>query len=40
MLASERDEQGNLGRNSQDPLAKEYDDLFSGVDEKRGSTYR
>ena len=34
MLASERDEQGNLGRNSQDPLAKEYDDLFSGVDEK------
>lgn len=34
MLASERDDQGNLGRNSQDPLAKEYDDLFSGVDEK------
>jgi hypothetical protein len=34
MLASERDEQGNLGRNSQDPLAKAYDDLFSGVDEK------
>ena len=34
MLASERDEQGNLGRNSQDPLAKEYDNLFSGVDEK------
>lgn len=34
MLASERDEQGNLGRNSQDPLAKDYDDLFSGVDEK------
>ena len=34
MLASERDEQGNLGRNSQDPLAKNYDDLFSGVDEK------
>lgn len=34
MLASERDEQGNLGRNSQDPLAKAYNDLFSGVDEK------
>lgn len=34
MLASERDEQGKLGRNSQDPLAKAYDDLFSGVDEK------
>lgn len=34
MLASERDEQGNLGRNSQDALAKAYDDLFSGVDEK------
>lgn len=34
MLASERDEQGNLGRNSQDPLAKDYDNLFSGVDEK------
>lgn len=34
MLASERDEQGNLGRNSQDPLAKAYDDLFNGVDEK------
>lgn len=34
MLASERDDQGNLGRNSQDPLAKAYDDLFSGVDEK------
>lgn len=34
MLASERDEQGNLGRNSQDPLAKAYDDMFSGVDEK------
>lgn len=34
MLASERDNQGNLGRNSQDPLAKAYDDLFSGVDEK------
>lgn len=34
MLASERDEQGNLGRNNQDPLAKAYDDLFSGVDEK------
>ena len=34
MLASERDEQGNLGRNSQDPLTKDYDDLFSGVDEK------
>lgn len=34
MLASERDEQGNLGRNSQDHLAKAYDDLFSGVDEK------
>lgn len=34
MLASERDEQGNLGRNSQDPLAKAYDDLVSGVDEK------
>lgn len=34
MLASERDEQGNLGRNSQDPLAKDYDDLFRGVDEK------
>lgn len=34
MLASERDEQGNLGRNSQDPLAKAYDNLFSGVDEK------
>lgn len=34
MLASERDEQGNLGRNSQDPLAKAYDALFSGVDEK------
>lgn len=34
MLASERDDQGNLGRNSQDPLAKDYDDLFSGVDEK------
>lgn len=34
MLASERDEQGNLGRNSQDSLAKAYDDLFSGVDEK------
>lgn len=34
MLASERDEQGNLGRNNQDPLAKDYDDLFSGVDEK------
>lgn len=34
MLASERDEQGNLGRNSQDPLAKAYDDLFSGIDEK------
>lgn len=34
MLASERDEQGNLGRNSQDLLAKAYDDLFSGVDEK------
>lgn len=34
MLASERDKQGNLGRNSQDPLAKAYDDLFSGVDEK------
>lgn len=34
MLASERDEQGNLGRNSKDPLAKAYDDLFSGVDEK------
>lgn len=40
MLASERDDQGNLGRNSQDPLAKAYDDLFSGVDEKRCSTYR
>ena len=34
MLASERDEQGNLGRNSQNPLAKAYDDLFSGFDEK------
>lgn len=34
MLASERDDQGNLGRNSQDPLAKAYDDLFSGVDDK------
>ena len=34
MLASERDEQGNLGRNNQDHLAKAYDDLFSGVDEK------
>lgn len=34
MLASERDDQGNLGRNSQDPLAKAFDDLFSGVDEK------
>lgn len=34
MLASERDDEGNLGRNSQDPLAKAYDDLFSGVDEK------
>lgn len=34
MLASERDEQGNLGRNSQDPLAKDYDNLFSGIDEK------
>lgn len=34
MLASERDEQGNLRRNNQDPLAKAYDDLFSGVDEK------
>lgn len=34
MLASERDEQGNLGRNSQDPLAKAYDNLFSGIDEK------
>lgn len=34
MLASERDDQGNLGRNSQDPLAKAYDDLFSGVDKK------
>lgn len=34
MLASERDDQGNLGRNSQDLLAKAYDDLFSGVDEK------
>lgn len=34
MLASERDDQGNLGRNSQDSLAKAYDDLFSGVDEK------
>lgn len=34
MLVSERDDQGNLGRNSQDPLAKAYDDLFSGVDEK------
>lgn len=34
MLASERDEQGNLGRNNQDPLAKAYDNLFSGVDEK------
>lgn len=34
MLASEIDDQGNLGRNSQDPLAKAYDDLFSGVDEK------
>ena len=34
MLASERDDQGNLGRNNQDPLAKAYDDLFSGVDEK------
>lgn len=34
MLASERDDQGNLGRNSQDPLAKAYDDLFSGIDEK------
>ena len=34
MLASERDDQGNLGRNSKDPLAKAYDDLFSGVDEK------
>jgi hypothetical protein len=34
MLASERDEQGKLGRNNQDPLAKAYDDLFSGVDEK------
>lgn len=34
MLASERDDQGNLGRNSQDPLAKAYDDLFRGVDEK------
>lgn len=34
MLASEIDEQGNLGRNNQDPLAKAYDDLFSGVDEK------
>lgn len=34
MLASERDDQGNLGRNSQDPLAKAYNDLFSGVDEK------
>lgn len=34
MLASERDDQGNLGRNSQDSLAKAYNDLFSGVDEK------
>ena len=34
MLASERDDQGNLGRNSQDPLAKAYDNLFSGIDEK------
>ena len=34
MLASERDDQGNLGRNNQDPLAKAYDNLFSGVDEK------
>lgn len=34
MLASERDDQGNLRRNSQDSLAKAYDDLFSGVDEK------
>lgn len=34
MLASERDDQGNLGRNNQDPLAKAYDDLFSGIDEK------
>lgn len=34
MLASELDNQGNLGRNSQDPLAKAYDNLFSGVDEK------
>lgn len=34
MLASERDDQGNLGRNSQDPLAKVYDNLFSGVDDK------
>lgn len=34
MLASERDDQGNLGRNSQDTLAKAYDNLFSGVDEK------
>ena len=34
MLASERDDQGNLGRNSQDPLAKAYDNLFSGVDDK------
>ena len=34
MLASERDDEGNLGRNNQDPLAKAYDDLFSGVDEK------
>lgn len=34
MLASERDDQGNLGRNNQDPLAKAYDNLFSGIDEK------
>lgn len=34
MLASERDDKGNLGRNSEDPLAKTYDNLFSGVDEK------
>lgn len=34
MLASERDEKGNLGRNNQDPLAKAYDSLFSGYDEK------
>ena len=34
MLASERDEKGNLGRNNQDTLAKTYDSLFSGYDEK------